>query len=427
VILNVLVLLAIAVVAVFGALERVYRATLMLVALILAGALACVLAGPATDLFGFSGRAAGTWSYTADAFCFWAILCVAFLALRAAGQRLLPNEPPLPTTAHVVGGAAIGVVAGYLAVGLCLVIVQMLPVAPSVLGYEPFRYVEGVSHKNPQRVERAGALWLVPDRAAVWFFDAVTGGALDPAGGALLARYGDAYPPERLRPAAYEPVVNTDDFLYYHWYRRWQAIRWRTGRVLGPIPEVPPGTEGRHGLMLERARKTTLYGMELEVYFAVRSDKVAGFPRVKAPPGQEFLKVRLRMKPASHLPRTIDSAQFCLVDASGHRVAGDPLVTGDARKGSEDGDGPEAVGSAASPPTVPRNLRFAFPGGGDWGVYVCTGMRFRFRQPRQYESRILVFTVPTPLPTDALRLFMDARVPPLDEVNQEAWPDEPPS
>ena len=415
-ILNVLALLAIAAVAVFGAIQRLYRAAVMLAALVLGGALASVLGGPIADLVGASAGPEGTWSYVGDAFCFWGILCVAMLGLRAAGNRFLPNDPPLPTTVRVVGGAALGGLAGYLAVGLCLVIAQMLPVPPSVLGYEPFRYREGASRKHPERVERADALWLAPDRAAVWCFDTASGGA-------LLARYGDAYPPERQRPAAYDPVVNTDDVLYVHWYRRWRAIRWRTGRILGPIPEVPPGEEGARGLVLDRARQTTLYGMKLKVFFAVRSEEVAGFPDIEAPEGKAFLKVRLRMEPAGPLPRTIDSAQFRLVEASGAPVAGDPLVVGDARKAAEDGGGPEALGSAASPPTAARNLRFAFPGGGDRGAYACTGMRFRFRERRQYATRGLVFTVPMSLPTDSVRLYMDPRVPTLDEVNQEAWPE----
>ncbi len=421
--LNLLAPLAIATVAVFGVLQRVYRAAVMLAALVLGGAVATVLGPPVADLLAGARRGADTWSYTADALAFWAILCVVFLSLRTVGQRLLPNGPPLPKTAAAAGGGAVGVLAGYLAVGLCLAIVQMLPVAPSVLGYEPFRYVEGTSRDHPERVERGRSLLLAPDRAAVWLLDAVTGGA-------MLNRYGDTYPPERLRPEGYAAVVDTDDFLYYHWYRRWEAIRWRTGRVLGPVPEIPPGEEGQRGLRLDRGRQAVLYGMELEVAFVVRTETVAGFPEVEPPAGHDFLKVRLRLQPAAEtsdraagLPRIIDSAQFRLVDASGSPVTEGPLVVGEARKPSTESGAPRALGAAEGPPVVPRNLRFAFPGGGDWGTYAATGMRFEFTEPGRYASRTLVFTVPATLPTESLRLFMDARPPPAAAVNQEAWPE----
>jgi hypothetical protein len=379
---------------------------------------AAVLGPPLADVLGGGAGPADTWSYTADALAFWGILCVVFLSLRTAAHRLLPQEPPLPTAAATAGGAVVGAVAGYLAVGVCLAIVQMLPLAPSVVGYEPFRHREGASHRNPERVEQGDVLWLAPDRAAVWLLDAVTGGA-------LLSRYGDAYPPERLRPEAYEPAVDTDDFLYYHWYRRWQAIRWRTGRVMGPVPEVPPGEEGLRGLALRRGREGVLFGMDLQVLFPVRSDQVPGFADIAAPAGHEFLQVRLRMKPAGGLPRTIDSAQFRLVDASGGRVADRPLVIGDARKPTETGASPRALGAAESPPVTLRNSRFTFPGDGDWGAYAATGMRLEFTEPGQYASRTLVFTVPSAVPTDGLRLYMDPQVPPLAEVNQEAWPAAP--
>ena len=346
-----------------------------------------------------------------------------FLSLRTAAHRFLPNEPPLPKTAAAAGGGAVGALAGYLAVGLCLAIVQMLPVAPSVLGYEPFRYVEGVTRNNPERLERGRSVLLAPDRAAVWLLDAVTGGA-------MLGRYGDTYPPKRLRPEGYAAHVNTDDFLYYHWYRRWEAIRWRTGQVLGPVPEVPPGEEGQRGLRLDQGRKAVLYGMQLEVSFVVRTETVAGFPEIERPAGHDFLKVRLRLQPASEasdravgLPRTVDSAQFRLVDASGSPVAERPIVVGEARKPSAEGGAPQTLGVAEGPNVVPRNLRFAFPGGGDWGAYAATGVRFEFTEPGRYAGRAFVFTVPAALPTESLRLFMDPRVPPPAEVNQETWPE----
>jgi len=446
--LNLLTLVAVPLVAVFGALQRLSGAAVMLVSLVLAGGLASVLGGPVADLFGDTAAAEGTWAFVGEACCFWVILCVALFLLRAAGERLLRHRLPLPAAVRMLGGAVLGALAGYLAAGICLMLIQMLPVAPAILGYEPFRYVEGTGRENPERVERGETLVLAPDRSAIWVLDTVSGGA-------LLGRYGDVYPPAvsrtaasvrrpkvaahdradadvRRPPSGDETDADADDFLYYCWYRRWQAVRWRTDRALGPVAEIPPGSEWRHGLALRRVRGTTLYGMDLKVLFAVRSEE-AGFPGIEAPAGKEFLRVRLRFEPVGRRPRTIDSAQFYLVDSSGEPVAGHPLLVGEARKNGEDGQGVVVSESAASPPTAARNLRFAFSGVSppeqglapppargpdDRGVYACTGVRFRFREPGQYAARTLVFAVPASRPTDDLRLFMAPCAPRLDEVNQ---------
>jgi len=421
VIVNLLVLAAIATVAAFGVLQRLYRATQMLVALILAGALASTLAGPVAGAISASSDSPdSTWYYVGDAICLWAILCAVLLGLRTAGHRLLPTTPSLPTAASQAGGAVVGAMAGYLAVGLCLMVVQMLPVAPALLGYEPFRYLEGTSRENPERVVPADTVWLAPDRAAIWFFDTITGGGADPEGGALLRRYGDVYPPERMRPQEYEPAVNADDFLYFHWYRRWRAIRWRTGQALGPIPEVPSGAAGKHGLLVEYNQRGTLYGMKLRVYPAERSTKIAGFPNIEPPEGKVFLKIRLRMERAMRLPRAIDSAQFYLVDDSGNRLGDAPLVLGEARINQE--GKPQAESTSVAPQTTPRNPRFAFPSGRSEGAYICTGMRFIFTERRHRDSKDFVFAVPKTTPTRGIRLLMDPRVPLLSKLNEEGWP-----
>lgn len=418
-ILNLLALAAIAAVAVFGARERLYHAAMTLVALVLAGAVACVLGGPVSAaIFGATTDTNSTWHYVGHALCLWAILCVVFLALRTVGHRLLPADAPVPDAAQVAGGAVFGALTGYLATGMALVVAQMLPVAPSVLGYEPFRHERGVSLENPERIVRESALWFAPDRVAVWLLDTAAGGGVRDGGGPLLAPCGDAYPPDGQRAEGYRPAVDTDDFLYVLWYRRWEAVRWRTGLALGPVPEIAPAQVGQEALPLERRRHNTLYGMKLQVYFAVRTNRVAGFADIQPPDGHEFLQVRLRMEPSKRLPRTIDSAQFTLVDESGRQVAGNPMVHGEATRQSPDDKTPEAVGSPTSPPVVARNLRFAFPTGGNRGLYVASGMRFPFTERRQYETRTLVFAVPRTVASDTVGLFMVARVPSPAEIEQ---------
>ncbi len=421
-IVNLLVLAAVATVAAFGAMQRLYRAAQMLVALILAGALASTLAGPLAGVISASSNNPdSTWYYVGDAICLWGILCAALLGLRTAGHRLLPNTPPLPTVASQAGGAVVGALAGYLAVGLCLMIVQMLPVAPAPLGYEPFRYLEGTSRASPERVVHGDTAWLAPDRSAIWLFDTITGGGAAPEGGALLARYGDTYPPPRMRPQDYAPAVNVDDFLYFHWYRRWLAVRWRTGQALGPVPEVPSGAPGEHGLAVAHKHRETLYGMQLKTYPAERSASITGFPGIEPPEGKEFLKVRIQMEPETRLPRAIDSAQFYLVDEAGGRLAGAPMVLGEAQMNQE--GQPEPVSTSVSPQTTPRNTRFAFPDGSREDACLCTGMRFLFTEPRHRDAKFFVFAVPKATATRAIRLLLDPRVPPTAELNEEGWPE----
>jgi len=404
VLLSILTLLIVAIVGFVGGIQRLYRTALMLVALVVAAAVACVLVGPLTAaMAGKSGDTDSTWYYAGDAIGLWAVLCVVFLVLRLLSYRFLWREPSVPAPVDIAGGAVVGVAAGYIVVGLCLVICQMLPVAPSVLGYEPFRYVEGVSRKNPEHVERGNAVWLAPDRAALWLFDHLTGGG-GVEGGALLGRYGDVYPPPAQRPQPYTPVVNTDDFLYYHWYRRWQAVRWRTNRIVGPVEEVTKEALKDRALELERRAQTKLYGMKLQINYVVRSESVAGYPEIEAVPGEEFLQVRLRFEPDRRLPRTIDSNQFYLMDTSGKRVAGPPMVLGDTEVGPDGKPKPRT--RSTTPESESRNPRFAAPQPGQSGTYLCDGARFFFTSSRQYEERILIFRVPKSQHSVDLRLFM---------------------
>ena len=434
--LNVLALVVVAAVACMCAAQGVYRATQNLVALVLAGALAFGWFAPVTRaLFSSADDPAGIWYYAGDALCLWAVLCVVFLGLRTAGERLLPNQPAFLPWADHAGGGAIGLVVGYVAVGVCLVLVQMLPVAPRFLGYEVFRYVEGAGESDPERIEPGDRLYLAPDRGVLTFFAYLSegcprpeplygqgtrtgvGGPLGSAGSdtpGLLNRYADVYPPPQMRGDGYAAVTDVDDILYYHWYRRWQYIHFRTGSRLGPIPEVPAGTAAEHALPLDRTRSTTLYGMSLRVSRAARSDSIEEFPDERPPQGEEFLAVTVRFKPVRRWPRTIDSAQFHLIDGRGVRVGGPSRIHGTAKRPAAGADAePEVVGRSSCPASFPRALRFAFPEGGTKGRYLMDGARFHFVQKREYVSRILVFTVPSRMRTDQLRLFMDPKVPPL--------------
>ncbi|KPJ76102.1 MAG: hypothetical protein AMS14_02520 [Planctomycetes bacterium DG_20] len=424
---NVPALVVIAGVACLCAAQGVYRAAQTLVALVLAAVLAFGWSAPVTGMvFGSSDDPGSVWYYAGDALCLWAILCLVFLGLRTAGERLLPNQPGFPLWADHGGGGAIGLVVGYLAVGICMVLVQMLPVAPAFLGHEPFRYVEGTSEADAERIEPGDRFWLVPDRGVLALFGYLTGGPLGSAGSdtwGLLNRYGDVYPPPMRGAAATKGspredagVTDADDVLYYHWYRRWQYIRFRTGSRLGPIPEIPEGTAVEHALALDRPRSEVLYGMSVRVNRVARSNQIDQFPDDRPPPGEEFLAMSVRFDPTARLPRTIDSDQFHLIDVRGARVGGPPKVHGTARRPSPSAGAEaeaEVEGRATCAASFPRGLRFAFPERSTRGFYLMDGARFHFAGKRDYESRTLVFTIPSQMRTEQLRLFLDRKVPPL--------------
>lgn len=432
-ILSILALVAMAGVAYMGAVQGVHRAAQTLVALVLAGVVAFGLFGPVTgQVFPASDDVRSTWYYVGDAFCLWALFCVLLLGLRLLGERLLRSPSDFPVLVDRIGGGVLGAGVGYLAVGVCLVIVQMLPVSPSLLGYEPFRYVPGTSEADPERVEPADRLWLDWDRGTLALFGYLSGVTLGSEENCLFERYGDVYKPAEGSggpgPHGADAPAPADavDFLYGHWYRRYEAIRWRTGATLGPIPEVPQGTAEGQGLALVRGRSLTLYGMSLTLMNATRSPTIEGFPDVRPPGGEagEFLIVPLRFKPAARLPRTIDSSQFHLIDALGGAVGGAPMVYGEAKRvlpkksapqGAKEPP-PEMVLGYSSAQTEPRNLRYGFSEGSSRGRYLMDGARFTFLEPRQSESRILIFAVPKTIRNGDMRLFMKPAVPAAPEA-----------
>ena len=247
VILNVLALACTAAVMYMCAVHGVFRAGMTLAACVLAGAAAFGLFGPAAGMLG-ADNPRTVWYYAADALALWAIFCVVFLGLRVLAETFLKNEPAFPSLADSLGGAVLGFAAGYLAVGLCLVLVQMLPMPPSILGYSPFQY----DGKNIM-VTEGDRLWLRWDRGTLALFGWLSANSLGSKEHLLFNRYGELYPPPRddsgeapapgkgteaPRPAA-KAHPDADDMLYYHWYRRWEYIRWRRCGAQGPLPHEP--------------------------------------------------------------------------------------------------------------------------------------------------------------------------------------------
>jgi len=419
VILNILALACTAAVMYMCAVHGVFRAGMTLAACVLAGAVAFGLFGPAAGLLG-ADNSNSVWYYAADALALWAIFCAVFLGLRVLVETLFKNESAFPSLADSLGGAVLGFAAGYLAVGLCLVLVQMLPVPPSILGYSPFQY----DGKN-NTVKEGDRLWLRWDRGTLALFGWLSANSLGSKEHLLFNRYGELYPPPRddsgqtpapdLSAVTRSAKADADDMLYYHWYRRWEYIRWRRCGAQGPLPREPvevveqTGPGQLPGAALKRGHAFRSDDMSICVVRIDRVDQVANFPDVRRGDQEIFLVLTLDISPTRAVPVSVDTRQFVLMAENGQRFT-NPLVYGLARLGRPD---PEIVHRAGMTPaeTTPRNLRFGIPEEKVRGHYLMDGAAFRFAEMSQQEERAFIYTVPAGLNDDALRLLFEPAPP----------------
>jgi len=426
VLLSILALIATAVVAYMGWAQGTYRAGGTLVACVVAGAVAVGVCGPAADWLG-AADARSVWHYAGDAFVLWAVFCVVFLGLRTLGHWLFRNEPDFPALPDRIGGAVLGAASGYLVAGLCAVLVQMLPTAPDLRGYEAFRYEPARGREAADRVTPGEGMWLAWDRAAIGLFGYLSGGALGRGDASVFHRYGDVYPPEGQRGPSYQAALDSDDVLYYHWYRRWAYIRWRTGSALGPISVQRGGAtdEEIEGIPLSSRQRADVFDLEVRIDRVERVVALEGFPEHRTGSGEEFLLLTVRIQPMSRWPRDVDSRQFTLRTAKGARVAGDPLILGRARTV---GPQQEIVTESGTPAeATPRGLRFNVPPGARQGQYLADGALLHFTAGRQYETRTLVYLVPKVVGTADLRLvFVPAKMLPAAPP-EKAVPAGPPA
>ena len=440
VILNILALACTAAVMYMCAVHGVFRAGVTLAACVLAGAVAFGLFGPAAGLLG-ADNPRTVWYYAADALALWAIFCVVFLGLRVLAEIFFKNESAFPSLADSIGGAVLGLAAGYLVVGLCLVLVQMLPMPPSILGYSPFQY----DGKN-NRVTEGGRLWLRWDRGTLALFGWLSANSLGSKEHLLFNRYGELYPPPRddsgeaptpdlsavlsaeasakaeTRPVRHSPQgdggsakADADDMLYYHWYRRWEYIRWRRCGAQGPLPGEPQevveeGAPGQlPGVALKRGRVFRSDEVTSRVVRIDRVDQVANFPNVRLGDQEIFLVLTLDISPTRAVPVSVDTRQFVLMAENGQRFT-NPLVYGPARLGRPD---PEIEHRTGKPPaeTTSRNLQFGIPEGKTRGHYLMDGATFRFTDKSQEEQRAFIYTIPADLDDAALRLLLEPAPP----------------
>ena len=413
VILNILALACTAAVMYMCAVHGLFRAGITLAACVLAGAVAFGLFGPAAGLLG-ADNPRTVWYYAADALALWAIFCVVFLGLRVLAETLLGNESAFPSLADRIGGAVLGFAAGYLVVGLCLVLAQMLPMPPSILGYSPFRY----DGKN-NTVKEGDRLWLRWDRGTLALFGYLSGGPLGGEEHRVFNRYGNVYPPGA--HAAGKP--DADDMLYYHWYRRWEYVRWRTGVAQGPLPGEPrEGAPGQlPGAALKRGRVFRSDDVTIRVVRIDRVDQVANFPDVRRGDQEIFLVLTLDISPTRvatgdstwrAVPVSVDTRQFVLMAERGQRFT-NPLVYGLARLGRPD---PEIEHRTRKPPaeTTSRNLRFGIPEDKTRGHYLMDGAVIHFTDKAQEDRLDLLYTLPAGLEDKALRFLLEREAAPAE-------------
>lgn len=189
----------------------IWGAMLTVFAALVAGAAAFGFYLPVSALIGSAGF--GDMHFWGDALMFLVIFLAAFAVLRLVAEQLLKNDMGFPPLANTIGGAAIGLVAGYLVAGIFTVFVQMLPLPPTVLGYEPFKLGS---------TQRADHLVLQYDEFVVGLYGGLSRNALqytDPKGEVheLAARF-----PAQDVAAAPDPSRGStaDDMLYHYFLRR---------------------------------------------------------------------------------------------------------------------------------------------------------------------------------------------------------------
>ena len=415
--LNILALAATLGVAYMSAVQGVYRAVQILIACIVAGTLAFGLCGPLAGI-GASNDPTSLWYYAGDAFFLWLVFCLVFMGLRMACDQFLPNQPAFPYYINFPGGGVVGLATGYLCVGLCLVLAQMLPLAPDILGYSPFDYTPAENEAHLDSLNKGEPLWLSWDRGALTFFGYLSAAPLGSEASTFHRRYGDVYPPPEFSNLPKTGPV--DAVLYCDWYRRYQAVRWRQYWMAGPLPRRVSTVEDK-GLALITDRMRVVDDVDLRVLGVVRRDTLDGFPQMKPPADEDFVKVTLLFKPVVKLPRTIDSADFLLVTNLGEKIHKPPLIYG-ATKAGEESTKENIVQLSTAPKVVLGKVGFAPGQDSKPGHYLADGATFAFAAPRDRALSTFVFTMPKSKGFETVRLLFE---PPAAPAKPEATPATP--
>jgi len=392
--MNFIAVAAMAGIACMGLIQGLYRSAQTLVICVLAGAIAFGLLGPVSGILA-NDSPRSTWYYAADPFCLWAMFCAAFLLLRALSERFIRNEPGFSPLMNQVGGLAFSALTGYLTVGICLLLVQMLPTSPELLGYEAFRFKRGEDGK-PDSTVPGQPLLFQWDRGTLAFFNHLSAGALGSHETGLYRRCGDVYPPADQR----DDKLDANDFLYLYWYRRWEFFGTSPQSPVRDGPRAAHANEGP-GLEIVQGQSDTLSDVSVRLSLVERAATIETFPEERPPADHDFLLLTVRFKPTGRLPRTIDSSQFYLADTLGPRIE-NPLVWGRARAGQPQN---LILPDYAKPSAMTaRAPRFNLPSGRLTGFYLASGASFAFTEADQWEVRTLAFLVLKRRQNDHFRL-----------------------
>jgi hypothetical protein len=421
VLLSILALIATLVVAYMSMVHGIYRAAMALVACLVAGVLAFGLMGPVSGMMS-SSDPNSIWYYAGDAVFLWAVFAVAFLGLRALGEKFLPNQPQFPAYLNRSGGAVLGLLTGYLTAGVCCILVQMLPTAPDFCGYEPFTYIARKGDQADNVKPTDSPLWLQWDRGTLAFFNYLSSWPMAAIGSdhaSIYNRYGDVYPPDRpdQRGADYQAVLNSDDFLYYHWYRKYEYIRWRTKRPAGPLPEKAPVSTASPGIPVAAQAQGNVSGLHLVIQRIETADGLKDFPSERLSTGKHFVLLTVAFKPVG-LPMVVDSDQFELCGPPPQNYkATKPQILTQAKLGKVDVE--SSSGGATRALLVPRKPQFK-----DAAIRqskcLLEGAAFKFKEANQIETRTFVFEVGKDRKLDELTLFVNPTVPPYAETDIRA-------
>jgi hypothetical protein len=125
-------LLVMAAVAYFHAREGLFTAVLMLVNVLVSGLLAFNFWEPMASVFG-----SGALKPYADVFCLVLLFCASLIVLRVITNNLNDEQIEFPPAPQALGGAAVGLLTGYLLSGFLICALETIPWGQHFLDFEP--------------------------------------------------------------------------------------------------------------------------------------------------------------------------------------------------------------------------------------------------------------------------------------------------
>lgn len=202
IILNIVIVLFLLGMAAIWSTYGLFSALLNFVAVVAAGVIALALWEP------MSYWLLGRMPAYAHGVGLLAPFIIALLLLRGLIDRLCRNNVHVPRLADQIGGGAVGLATGVLAMGLFLIGANYLPLARDAFGWEPYNI------QNNKLVEGdEGNLWLGVHEWSGSFFSAISGGSMRPISGPPLA---EARPDLAKRAIAYRLPEDTNQSRSAH-------------------------------------------------------------------------------------------------------------------------------------------------------------------------------------------------------------------